>query len=84
MKGGNGEDSKRHVGDNGNKYKDVKVLRWNWSVKPIELTAAGYRLYDNKALERLQEIMFFKELEILLEDIKKLWTILIMTESSPY
>ena len=33
---------------------------------------AGYRLYDNKAIEKLQEIMFFKELEIPLTDIKKI------------
>lgn len=47
-------------------YDEIDLL------KPTELTTAGYRLYDNKALERLQEIMFFKELEIPLEDIKKI------------
>ncbi|MEY8285812.1 TipAS antibiotic-recognition domain-containing protein [Lachnospiraceae bacterium 50-23] len=40
--------------------------------KLTELTEAGYRLYDNKALEKLQEIMFFRELEIPLMDIKKI------------
>lgn len=36
------------------------------------LTETGYRLYDNKALEKLQEILFFRELEIPLMDIKKI------------
>ncbi len=53
----------------------IRTLRYYDEIgllKPTKLTAAGYRLYDNKALERLQEIMFFKELEIPLEDIKKI------------
>ncbi|MDE6233378.1 MAG: MerR family transcriptional regulator [Lachnospiraceae bacterium] len=53
----------------------IRTLRYYDEIgllKPTELTDAGYRLYDNKALERLQEIMFFKELEIPLEDIKKI------------
>jgi DNA-binding transcriptional MerR regulator len=47
-------------------YDEIGLL------KPTELTEAGYRLYDNKALEKLQEIMFFRELEIPLIDIKKI------------
>ena len=47
-------------------YEEIGLL------KPTELTEAGYRLYDNKALEKLQEIMFFRELEIPLIDIKKI------------
>ena len=47
-------------------YDEIALL------KPTELTEAGYRLYDNKALEKLQEIMFFRELEIPLIDIKKI------------
>ena len=35
-----------------------------------ETTAAGYRLYDEKALERLQLILLFKELEFPLKDIR--------------
>ena len=53
----------------------IRTLRYYDEIgllKPTELTNAGYRLYNNKALERLQEIMFFKELEISLEDIKKI------------
>ena len=53
----------------------IRTLRYYDEIgllKPTELTEAGYRLYDNKALERLQEIMFFKELEIPLTDIKRI------------
>lgn len=53
----------------------IRTLRYYDEIgllKPTELTDAGYRLYDNKALEKLQEIMFYKELEIPLEDIKKI------------
>lgn len=35
-----------------------------------EVTAAGYRLYDDKALERLQMILLFKELQFPLKEIK--------------
>lgn len=35
-----------------------------------EITAAGYRLYDDTALERLQYILLFKELEFPLKDIR--------------
>ena len=37
-----------------------------------DLTEAGYRLYDDAALERLQIILLFKELEFPLKDIKKI------------
>lgn len=53
----------------------IRTLRYYDEIgllKPTELTEAGYRLYDNKALEKLQEIMFFRELEIPLIDIKKI------------
>ena len=53
----------------------IRTLRYYDEIgllKPTELTEAGYRLYDNKALEKLQEIMFFRELEIPLTDIKKI------------
>lgn len=39
-------------------------------LKPTETTETGYRLYDDAALERLQYIMLFRELEFSLEDIK--------------
>lgn len=39
---------------------------------PTTTTEAGYRLYDDNALERLQCILFFKELEFPLKDIKEI------------
>ena len=53
----------------------IRTLRYYDEIgllKPTKLTTSGYRLYDNKALEKLQEIMFFRELEIPLVDIKKI------------
>ncbi|EQF27220.1 merR regulatory family protein [Clostridioides difficile CD160] len=38
--------------------------------KPTKITSAGYRLYDEKALEVLQQILFFKELDFTLKEIK--------------
>ena len=35
-----------------------------------EVTSVGYRLYDDTALERLQHILLFKELEFSLKEIK--------------
>ena len=37
-----------------------------------EVTEAGYRLYDEAALERLQYILLFRELEFSLKDIKEI------------
>ena len=39
-------------------------------LKPTEVTEAGYRLYDDDALEKLQQIMLYRELEFPLKDIK--------------
>ena len=39
-------------------------------LKPTAITEAGYRLYDDTALERLQHILLFKELEFSLQEIK--------------
>ena len=39
---------------------------------PAVTTDAGYRLYDDTSLERLQQILLFRELEFALKDIKKL------------
>lgn len=39
---------------------------------PSEITDAGYRLYDDSCLERLSQIMFFKELDFSLSDIKQI------------
>lgn len=38
--------------------------------KPTQVTDAGYRLYDDASLEILQQILFFKELDFTLKEIK--------------
>ena len=39
---------------------------------PAEYTEAGYRLYDDAAIERLQQIMLFRELEFPLKEIRRI------------
>ena len=39
-------------------------------LSPARRTEAGYRLYDEAALERLQQILLFRELEFPLKDIR--------------
>lgn len=39
-------------------------------LKPTKITDAGYRLYDDTALGRLQNILLFRELQFPLKDIK--------------
>lgn len=41
-------------------------------LKPSEYTQSGYRLYDDTVLERLQQILLFKELEFSLKEIKEI------------
>ena len=41
-------------------------------LKPARVTESGYRLYNDRALQRLQSILFFRELEFPLQDIKKI------------
>jgi len=41
-------------------------------LKPVEYTGAGYRLYDDTSLERLQQILLFRELEFPLKEIKRI------------
>lgn len=43
-----------------------------------EHTESGYRLYDDTAMERLQQILLFKELEFPLKEIKGLLMPLIL------
>lgn len=53
----------------------IRTLRYYDQIgllKPTGFTESGYRLYDERALERLQQIMFFRELEIPLTDIKNI------------
>ncbi|HEX9854626.1 MAG TPA: MerR family transcriptional regulator [Acidimicrobiia bacterium] len=41
-------------------------------VSPSERTEAGYRLYGRRQVERLQEVLFFKELGFGLEEIRQI------------
>lgn len=41
-------------------------------LKPTTVTEAGYRLYDDTALEQLQQILLFRELEFPLKEIKSI------------
>ena len=41
-------------------------------LKPASVTPAGYRLYDDAGLQRLQSILFFRELEFPLKEIKEI------------
>ena len=45
-------------------YDEIGLL------KPTDKSEAGYRLYDDKALEKLQQILFFREFDIPLKEIK--------------
>lgn len=45
-------------------YDEIGLL------KPTDKSDAGYRLYDDKALEQLQQILFFREFDIPLKEIK--------------
>lgn len=47
-------------------YDSIGLLR------PTQTTQAGYRLYDDTALERLQCILLFRELQFSLKEIKKI------------
>ena len=53
----------------------IRTLRYYDEIgllKPTQLTEAGYRIYDGRAIEKLQQILFFRELEIPLADIKEI------------
>ena len=45
-------------------YDEIDLL------KPAQVTQAGYRLYDQGTLMRLQSIMLFRELRFSLKEIK--------------
>lgn len=53
----------------------IRTLHYYDSIdllKPTQVTESGYRLYDDTALERLQSILLFRELQFPLKDIKKI------------
>ena len=41
-------------------------------LKPTKVTEAGYRLYDDTALSRLQTILFYRELQFPLKEIREI------------
>ncbi len=47
-------------------YDNIGLLR------PAQYTEAGYRLYDDAALETLQQILLFRELEFPLKEIREI------------
>lgn len=47
-------------------YDEIGLL------KPSCITNSGYRLYNEEALEKLQQILFFRELDFSLKDIKEI------------
>ncbi|NLC19092.1 MAG: MerR family transcriptional regulator [Clostridiales bacterium] len=47
-------------------YDEIGLL------KPSKVTDSGYRLYNDEALMLLQQIMFYKELEMPLKEVKKI------------
>ena len=47
-------------------YDEIGLL------KPTEITESGYRLYDDVSLERLQQILLFRELEFPLKEIRQI------------
>ena len=55
----------------------IRTLQYYDSIgllKPAEYTESGYRLYDDAAMERLQQILLFRELEFPLKEIKEIVT----------
>ena len=53
----------------------IRALRYYDEIgllPPSDVTSAGYRIYDDDAIARLQEILFFRELSFPLADIKRI------------
>lgn len=53
----------------------IRTLQYYDSIgllKPSRYTESGYRLYDDTSLERLQQILLFRELEFPLKEIKEI------------
>lgn len=55
----------------------VRTLRWYDEIgllKPTEVTPAGYRFYGGEAMAQLQQILFYRELGVPLEQIGRILT----------
>ena len=51
-----------------------RTLRWydrRGLLKPLRTTEAGYRIYGPEQVDRLQTILFYRELGLELKDIRK-------------
>ncbi|MGL5069336.1 MAG: MerR family transcriptional regulator [Sarcina sp.] len=46
-------------------YDEINLL------KPLEINSSGYRIYGEKEVDLLQQIMFYKSIDMKLEDIKE-------------
>ena len=49
-------------------YDEVGIL------KPARISSSGYRIYGQKEVDRLQQILFYRELGVSLDDIKNIVT----------
>jgi DNA-binding transcriptional MerR regulator len=49
-------------------YDEVGIL------KPARISSSGYRIYGNEEVDRLQQIMFYRELGVSIEAIKEIMT----------
>jgi DNA-binding transcriptional MerR regulator len=47
-------------------YDEINIL------SPARINSSGYRIYGEKEVDRLQQILFYREFEVSLEDIKKI------------
>ena len=63
-----------------------RTLRWydqTGLLKPLRTTEAGYRLYGPKQLDRLQDILFYRELGVKVSDrLRSIYRDIIKTEKS--
>lgn len=53
----------------------VRTLHWYDEIgllRPSACSEAGYRLYDDKAMERLQQILYFREFDLPLKTIRSI------------
>ncbi len=49
-------------------YDEIGIL------KPARINSSGYRIYGQKEIDRLQQILFFREMDVSLKDIKDIIT----------
>ena len=68
----NYDDSKRSKQTDRREYTHPQYYDKIGLLHPAKYTEAGYRLYNDAALETLQQILLFRELEFPLKDIKEI------------